>query len=60
MCGPSGGQAEAGQGDLTPGEGNLPTSDQDVKGKKAPSGARARSIKTPLQREALEAAYLSE
>ena len=32
----------------------------DLKGKKAPTGARARSIKTPLQREALEAAYLSE
>ena len=32
----------------------------DSKNKKASTGARARSIKTPLQREALEAAYLSE
>lgn len=45
---------------MTSGEGHLQGSDQEVKGKKAPTGARARSIKTPLQREALEAAYLSE
>ena len=37
-----------------------PAPDSDSKHKKAPTGARARSIKTPLQREALEAAYLSK
>ena len=37
-----------------------PAPEPDLKSKKAPTGARARSIKTPLQREALEAAYLSK
>lgn len=39
---------------------NGPAPEPDSKIKKAPTGARARSIKTPLQREALEAAYLSK
>ena len=42
-------------------EGNNQALDPEVKStKKAPTGARARSIKTPLQKEALEAAYLSK
>lgn len=53
-------QAEPAQ-DEAPGHvANALASELDSKTKKAPTGARARSIKTPLQREALEAAYLSK
>lgn len=51
---------EGDQIEHTPGEVNNHGPELDLKSKKAPTGARARSIKTPLQREALEAAFLSE
>ena len=51
---------EGGQIGTTPVEANGQGPDLDIIGKKAPTGARARSIKTPLQREALEAAFLSK
>lgn len=60
--GPSGlhsGMAPDGdQIEQTPGEVHNHVPELDLKSKKAPTGARARSIKTPLQREALEAAFL--
>ena len=49
-----------GEGETNPVEGSNQGSGLDLKGKKGHTGARARSIKTPLQREALEAAFLSE
>lgn len=51
---------EGDQIEQTPGEIHNHGPELDLKSKKAPTGARARSIKTPLQREALEAAFLSE
>ena len=51
---------EGDQIEQTPGEVHNHGPELDLKSKKAPTGARARSIKTPLQREALEAAFLSE
>ncbi len=51
---------EGDQIEQTPGEVHNHEPEVDLKSKKAPTGARARSIKTPLQREALEAAFLSE
>lgn len=53
-------QAEADQVEALAQAANGVAPESDSKNKKAPTGARARSIKTPLQREALEAAYLSE
>ena len=51
---------EGDQSEQTPGEVHNHGPELDLKSKKAPTGARARSIKTPLQREALEAAFLSK
>ncbi len=51
---------EGHQTEATPAEASSQPPELELKSKKAPTGARARSIKTPLQREALEAAYLSE
>jgi hypothetical protein len=67
LC-PSAGLAELSPGmapegdqiEQTPGEVHNHGPELDLKSKKAPTGARARSIKTPLQREALEAAFLSK
>ena len=53
-------QAEPDQVEAPAQTTNGPAPESDSKSKKAPTGARARSIKTPLQREALEAAYLSK
>ncbi|KAA6429324.1 MAG: hypothetical protein FRX49_00719, partial [Trebouxia sp. A1-2] len=54
----SGMAPEGDQIEQTPGEIHNHGPELDLKSKKAPTGARARSIKTPLQREALEAAFL--
>ena len=53
-------QAEPARNETPVQETTVQLPETDLKGKKAPTGARARSIKTPLQREALEAAYLSK
>lgn len=53
-------QAEPGQDEAPAQVANALASESEAKVKKAPTGARVRSIKTPLQREALEAAYLSK
>ena len=53
-------QADPDQDEASAHAANALASEPDSKSKKAPTGARARSIKTPLQREALEAAYLSK